>query len=493
MLILILASMLITPPEEPPNIVFIMSDDHAWQAISAYGSDRNVTPNIDRIAQDGITFDRYYVENSICAPSRAAILTGVFSEHHGVPTNREVFDGTQETFPVVARASGYQTALVGKWHLKSEPVGFDHYERLVGQGNYYGPRMIRNGVEVLHEGYTTDVITDLALEWLETERDESTPFVLMVQHKAPHREWMPGPDHLHDMEGVDLPEPATLFDDYSGRGRASTMQEMTIKDHLRPMDLKLAMPEWMMRMTPEERAAWDKAYEPRNEAFRALDLAGADLIRWKYQRYAKDYLRCIASVDDSVGRILDSLESLGLDENTIVIYTSDQGWYLGEHGWYDKRWMYEESFRTPFLLRWPGVVAPGRRTELLSQNIDLAPTFLEVVGAEIPDRMQGRSLLPILESVDDAQVEDIGWRDALYYRYYESLGPHKVPKHEGVRTRRYKLMVFPELDEVELYDLKVDPDELHSLADDPGSAVVRERLEALLVELRAKYDVSEDW
>ena len=259
MLILILASVLVTPPEEPPNIVFIMSDDHAWQAISAYGSDRNATPNIDRIAQGGITFDRYYVENSICAPSRAAILTGVFSQHHGVPTNREVFDGTQVTFPVVAQASGYQTALVGKWHLKSEPVGFDHYERLVGQGNYYGPRMIRNGTEVLHEGYTTDVITDLALEWLETERDESKPFVLMVQHKAPHREWMPGPDHLHDMEGVELPEPATLFDDYSGRGRASTMQEMTIKDHLRPMDLKLKMPEWMMRMTPEERATWDKA------------------------------------------------------------------------------------------------------------------------------------------------------------------------------------------------------------------------------------------
>ena len=315
----------------------------------------------------------------------------------------------------------------------------------------------------------------------------------MVQHKAPHREWMPGPDHLEDMVDIDLPEPATLFDDYSGRGSASTMQEMTIKDHLRPMDLKLEMPDWMMRMTPEERAAWDAAYEPRNEAFRALELTGMELIRWKYQRYAKDYLRCIASVDDSVGRILDTLEAQGLADDTIVIYTSDQGWYLGEHGWYDKRWMYEESFRTPLLLSWPGVVEPGRRTELLSQNIDLAPTFLEIIGAEAAPRMQGRSLLPVLEAADDAEVEDIGWRDALYYRYYESQGPHKVPKHEGVRTRRYKLMVFPELNEVELYDLEVDPDELHSLDDDPAYAAIRTRLEDLLVELRNRYRVSEDW
>ncbi len=497
MITLLLATILCAPCEpprqDPPNILFIMSDDHAWQAISAYGSDRNVTPNIDRIARNGITFDRYYVENAICAPSRAAILTGMFSEHHGVPTNSEVFDGAQPTFPALARESGYQTALVGKWHLKSEPVGFDHYERLIGQGPYYRPRMIRNGEEVVHPGYTTDVITDLAVDWLEDGRDRSKPFVLMVQHKAPHREWMPGPDHLEDMVGIDLPEPATLFDDYSGRGSASTMQEMTIKDHLRPMDLKLEMPDWMMRMTPEQRAAWDAAYEPRNEAFRALELTGMDLIRWKYQRYAKDYLRCIASVDDSVGRILDTLEAQGLADDTIVIYTSDQGWYLGEHGWYDKRWMYEESFRTPLLLSWPGVVEPGRRTELLSQNIDLAPTFLEIIGVEAPPRMQGRSLLPVLEAADDAEVEDIGWRDALYYRYYESQGPHKVPKHEGVRTRRYKLMVFPELNEVELYDLEVDPDELHSLDSNPAYAAIRSRLEDLLVELRSRYRVSGDW
>lgn len=476
-----------------PNIVFIMSDDHAWQAISAYGSNRNETPNIDRIANDGIVFDRYFVENSICAPSRAAILTGTFSHLHGVPTNAEEFDGTQPTFPVLAHDSGYQTAFVGKWHLKTEPVGFDYYERLVGQGPYYRPNMVRNGEKVVHEGYTTDIITDLAVGWLKDGRDPEKPFLMLVQHKAPHRNWMPGAAHINDLVDTDLAEPDTLFDDYSGRSRASTLQEMTIMDHLSKADLKLEMPKWMMRMTEEERSTWDAAYGPRNEEFEKLGLEGDELLRWKYQRYAKDYLRCVASVDDSVGRILDTLDELGLEDDTIVIYTSDQGWFLGEHGWYDKRWMYEESFRTPFMLRWPGVVRPGRRTELLAQNIDLAPTFLEIVGVDAPDRMQGESLVPILVAGDDAEVEDIGWRDALYYRYYESNGPHKVPKHEGVRTSRYKLMRFPELGEVEMYDLQVDPDEMTSVANDPEYAIIRERLERLLVRLRAEYDVPTEW
>ena len=478
--------------EKPPNILFIMSDDHAWQAISAYGSNRNVTPNIDRIADEGLVFDRYFVENSICAPSRAAILTGTFSHLHGIPTNAEEFDGTQPTFPAIAREAGYQTALVGKWHLKTEPVGFDYYERLVGQGPYDRPNMVRNGEKVVHDGYTTEVITDLAVDWLEEERDPEKPFVLMVQHKAPHRNWMPGGAHIDDLVDSDLPEPDTLFDDYAGRGTASTMQEMTIRDHLSKADLKLEMPEWMMRMTEEERATWDAAYRPRNEAFEAMDLEGDDLIRWKYQRYAKDYLRCIASVDDSVGVLLDAIDELGLAEDTVVIYTSDQGWYLGEHGWYDKRWMYEESFRTPMMVRWPGVIEPGRRTELLTQNIDLAPTFLEIVGAQSPDRMQGESLVPILTASSDEEVEDIGWRDALYYRYYESNGPHTVPKHQGVRTRRWKLIDFHEIGEVEMYDLENDPDEMRSIADDPEYASVRNRLESLLVELREEYDVPDD-
>ena len=476
-----------SPPDDRPNILFIMSDDHAWQAISQYGADRNTTPNIDRIGLEGMVFDRHFVENSICAPSRAAILTGTFSHLHGVPTNAEKFDATQPTFPALAQDAGYQTCLIGKWHLKSEPVGFDHYQRLIGQGLYYGSPMIRNGERIETEGYITDLITELSVDWLETQRDPNRPFILMVQHKAPHREWMPGPDHLHDFENEDLPEPATLFDDYAGRTKASTLQEMTIREHLRPVDLKLEMPKWMMKMSESERAAWEAAYQPRNTAFEALGLEGDDLVRWKYQRYAKDYLRCIASVDDSVGELLDALDESGLADNTIVVYTSDQGWYLGEHGWYDKRWMYEESFRTPLLIRWPGVVEPGRRTELLSQNIDLAPTFLAAVDVPVPDRMQGESLIPLLKASDDASVEDIGWRDALYYRYYESEGPHKVPKHEGVRTRRYKLIHFTDLDLVELYDLESDPDELNSVADAPEYASIRARLEALLVELRATY------
>ena len=494
-----LAALIVSTPsaslaaEDRPNIVFIMSDDHAWQAISAYGSNRNRTPSIDRLAEEGLVFDRHCVENSICAPSRAAILTGTLSHRHGVPTNAEVFDGGQPTFPALARESGYQTALVGKWHLKSEPVGFDYYERLVGQGPYYRPNMVRDGEKVVHDGYTTEVITDLAVEWLEEARDPDRPFILMVQHKAPHRNWMPGGRHLDALDDVELPEPDTLFDDHAGRGTASTLQEMTIDRHLTRADLKLEMPDWMMRMTADERARWDAAYEPRNAAFEAAGLEGDDLLRWKYQRYAKDYLRCVASVDDSVGAVLDTLDELGLAENTVVVYTSDQGWYLGEHGWYDKRWMYEESFRTPLLVRWPGVIPAGRRTELLTQNIDLAPTFLDLVGVEAPERMQGVSLRPVLEAASDDEVEDIGWRDALYYRYYESEGPHAVPKHEGVRTRRWKLMVFPGLGEVEMYDLHEDPDELVSIADDPEHAVVRARLERLLEELRVEYEVPREW
>ena len=491
---LVLATLLLvgSPSDDRPNILFIMSDDHAWQAISQYGADRNTTPNIDRIGTEGLVFDRYFVENSICAPSRAAILTGTFSHLHGVPTNAEKFDPTQPTFPALARAAGYQTALIGKWHLKSEPVGFDHYQRLIGQGLYYGTPMIRNGERIETEGYVTDLITELALDWLEHARDPDKPFILMVQHKAPHREWMPGPGHLHDFEGVDLPEPETLFDDYAGRTRASTLQEMTIREHLRPVDLKLEMPKWMMNMSESDRAAWEAAYGPRNQEFEALDLTGDDLIRWKYQRYAKDYLRCIAGIDDSVGALLDALDESGLADDTIVVYTSDQGWYLGEHGWYDKRWMYEESFRTPLLIRWPGVIEPGRRTSLLSQNIDLAPTFLDAINLPAPDRMQGRSLVPLLEATNDREVEDIGWRDALYYRYYESEGPHKVPRHEGIRTRRYKLIHFTDLDLVELYDLEEDPDEMTSLAEDPAYAAIRARLEECLAGLRVSYRVPGD-
>ena len=495
-LILVLLSLLGSPPDERPNILFIMSDDHAWQAISQYGADRNTTPNIDRIGREGLVFDRHFVENSICAPSRAAILTGTFSHLHGVPTNAEKFDGTQPTFPALAQEAGYQTALIGKWHLKSEPIGFDHYQRLIGQGLYYGSPMIRNGERIETEGYITDLITELSVDWLENQRDPAKPFILMVQHKAPHRNWMPGAAHIDDLVDSDLPEPDTLFDDYAGRGSASTMQEMTIRDHLSKADLKLEMPEWMMRMTEEERATWDAAYQPRNEAFEAMDLEGDDLIRWKYQRYAKDYLRCIASVDDSVGKLLDAIEELDLAEDTVVIYTSDQGWYLGEHGWYDKRWMYEESFRTPFIVRWPDRIDGGTTSDLLAQNIDLAPTLLDLAGVDAPARMHGESFADHLRSGGRETPAD--WRDAVYYRYYESNGPHTVPKHDGVRTDRWKLIRFPEVDPDgdgpagpgcwELYDLEADPDELKSLADDPAHAEIRAGLEVRLKELRRRYD-----
>lgn len=465
----------------PPNIVFIMSDDHAWQAISAYGSYRNRTPHIDRIAEQGVRFDRAFVTNSICAPSRAVILTGLHSHLNGVPTNREEFDGAQLTFPKLLTGAGYSTAMIGKWHLKSRPTGFDHYEVLIGQGPYYNPRMIRDGETVEHEGYTTDIITDLALDWLREGRDERKPFLLMVQHKAPHRNWMPGPDHLTLFDEREIPEPPTLFDDYADNASPAAQQEMTIARHMYDSDLKLHEPD---RLTESQRAAWDAAYGPKNEAFRAADLSGDDLTRWRYQRYVKDYLRTVQSVDDGVGRILDELDELGLADNTIVVYTSDQGWYLGEHGWYDKRWMYEESFRTPLLVRWPGVVEPGTVNEDLVQNLDFAPTFLDAAGLTVPVRMQGRSLADILEG--DTPRD---WRASVYYHYYEHPGVHNVARHEGVRTATHKLISFYQTGEWELYDLVADPDELQNIYGQPGTEQITSALKAELIRLRARYGV----
>jgi arylsulfatase A-like enzyme len=466
-----------------PNILFIMADDHAYQAISAYGSNRNVTPNIDRIANAGVRFDRAFVTNSICAPSRAVILTGLHSHLNGVLTNGETFDPEMTTFPAILTDAGYATAMIGKWHLRSNPRGFDHYEVLVGQGPYYNPPMIKDGERVEHEGYTTDIITDLAIEWLRDGRDPDKPFLLMAQHKAPHRNWQPGPDHINDYDGVTLPEPATLFDDWADNASPARNQEMTIATHLSDHDLKLAK---QGRLNDEQRAVWDAAYEPKNDEFRAAGLTGDDLVRWKYQRYAKDYLRCVQSVDDGVGRILDELEAQGLAENTIVVYTSDQGWYLGEHGWYDKRWMYEESFRTPLLVRWPGVVEPGTINNDMVQNLDFAPTFLHAAGASIPGRMQGESIVEILRGQTPAD-----WRKSVYYHYYESHGSHKVANHEGVRTPTHKLISFYQTAEWELYDLALDPDELTNLYGNPGTEEITARLKAELEYLRAKYAVTD--
>ncbi|MDY7109279.1 MAG: sulfatase-like hydrolase/transferase [Planctomycetota bacterium] len=464
---------------ERPNILFIFADDHAAQAVGAYGSRINRTPNIDRLAAEGMLFSNCFVTNSICAPSRAVILTGRHSHLNGVPTNREVFDGAQTTFPKLLREAGYETAMIGKWHLKSDPTGFDHWEVLIGQGPYYNPPMKTPGGVVHHTGYTTDIITDLALDWLERERDPKKPFLLMCQHKAPHRNWQPGPDHLTMYDDVVIPEPATLFDDYEGRASGAKNQEMTIAHHLSPNDLKLVPPR---NLTEKQLERWNAAYEEKNAAFRAADLEGDARTRWNYQRYIKDYLRAVASVDHNIGRMLDYLDESELAENTIVIYCSDQGFYLGEHGWYDKRWMYEESLRMPFIVRWPGAVEAGSENAQLVQNLDFAPTFLDAAGVPIPDQMQGHSLLPILFNGRAG-----GWRDAIYYHYYEFPAVHSVPRHYGIRTDRYKLIHYYQLDEWELFDLHADPNELRSAYAEPAYAALVPQLKARLRRLQTRF------
>src|SRR4051794_37745814 len=362
-----------------PNIVFIFSDDHAYQAISAYGDPRKLieTPNIDRIGREGVRFNRCVVPNSICGPSRATVLKGKYNHLNGFVNNsNSTFDGSQMTFPKLLQAAGYQTAMIGKWHLMSDPTGFDFWQILVGQGVYYNPPMIRNGQRIKLDGYVTDLITDASLDWLK-QRDKNKPFLLMCQHKAPHREWEPALRHLDHDGGRKYAEPATLFDDYSGRGVAEKTQDMTIRQTMNAKDKNPTAPP---QLTPEQRKQWDAFYEPRNEEFRKLNLQGDDLVRWKYQRYMHDYLGCIRAVDESVGKILKYLDDEGLSDNTIVVYASDQGFFLGEHGWFDKRWIFEESIRTPLLVRWPGVTKPGSVNSDLVSVIDFAETFLEAAG-----------------------------------------------------------------------------------------------------------------
>ncbi|MFC1661230.1 sulfatase [Gemmatimonadota bacterium] len=478
-----------------PNILFIFSDDHACQAIGAYGSRINQTPNIDRIAREGSIFENSFCTNAICAPSRAVILTGKFSHVNGKVDNRDPFDTSQPTFNKVMQEAGYETAVIGKWHLRNDPEGFDYWRVLPGQGHYYNPDFRSPEGQERVEGYVTDIITDLTLEWLRSGRDPARPFMLMCQHKAPHRNWMPGPNHLRTYEGEDIPEPESLFDDYDGRASPAANQEMSIARHFFPAyDLKISPADpddegdagnWASvydRLTPEQRAAWDMAYEPRNEAYREAGLQGEALVRYFYQRYIKDYLRCIASVDDSVGRLLDYLDESGLAENTLVIYSSDQGFFLGEHGWYDKRWMYEESLRMPFLARWPCRIPPGTRIEEMIQNIDYGPTFLAAAGISVPEDMQGRSLVGLMEG-----HRPQGWRRSIYYHYYEFPAVHMVAKHYGVRTERYKLVHYYETGEWECFDLETDPQELTSVHDTPEYAGIVEELKAELARLRDRY------
>ncbi len=471
-----------------PNIVFIFSDDHAWQALSAYGHPAKLleTPHLDRIAREGMRFDRCLVTNSICGPSRAVILTGKYSHLNGFYNNsNNRFDGSQVTFPKLLQAAGYQTAIVGKWHLVTDPTGFDYWEILPGQGAYYNPPMIKGGQRVKHEGYTSDIIADLSLDWLKNRRDPSKPFLLMSQHKAPHREWSPALRHLGHDNDRKYPEPENLFDDYSGRGKAELTQDMSIEKTMTPRDLKLAPPP---DLNAEQRKAWDAYYNPRNEAFKAANPQGKDLVRWRFNRYMHDYLGCVKAVDEAVGRILDYLKEAGLEKNTLVVYSSDQGFFLGEHGWFDKRWIYEESLRTPLVARWPGVTKPGSVSGQIVSNLDFAQTFLEAAGVAAPAEMQGRSLVPILKGQAPAD-----WRKSFYYHYYEFPGPHSVRKHYGVVTDRYKLVRFyePETDYWELFDREKDPLEMKSVHGDPAMADVRKELEAELARLRKELKVPE--
>ena len=493
--------------KQPPNILFIMSDDHAYQALSAYSDELMETPNIDRIADEGMLFDNASVTNSICGPSRAVILTGTHCHINGKIDNVSDFDTSKVTFPQIMQEEGYQTALFGKLHFGNSPKGFDQFKILPGQGNYYNPDFItKNEGRIREEGYVTDIITDMTLEWLDQERDGDKPFFLAYLHKAPHRAWLPAERHYKDYTQRTFREPETLFDDYEGRGTAAKTAEMNILEHMTlAKDNKIdpAVLEAMGveddkvkqygqrvgRLNEEQRAAWDSVYDPIIKEFREqyADMSQKDLMRWKYQRYMQDYLGCIAAVDEGVGRVLDYLDANGLAENTIVVYTSDQGFYLGEHGWFDKRFIYEESFKTPLLVRWPGMIEPGTENTQMVQNLDFAPTILAAAGIEVPEYMQGESLVPLFRG------ETENFRDAVYYHYYEYPGAHMVKRHYGIVTEAYKLAHFYyDVDEWELYDRKKDPMEMNNVYDDPAYADVVSRLKEDLKELRKKYKDSKE-
>jgi arylsulfatase A-like enzyme len=463
-------------PARRPNFVFIMSDDHAAHAISAYGSRINRTPHLDRIAEGGMRFDACFCTNSICTPSRAAILTGTYNHVNGVTTLDTHMDNSLSTFPKLLQQAGYQTAIVGKWHLghgpAHDPTGFDFWRVLPGQGHYHNPVMLGPGPGGSHEviergGYVTDLITDDCLDWL-AARDAERPFLLLCHHKAPHRTWEPSREHFTMYDDVDIPEPETMWDDHATRAAVVQAMRMRLMDLDPIVDLKAPVPP---------------------------GLSEDEEIRWRYQRYIKDYLRVIASIDDNVGRLLDWLDANGRADDTVVVYTSDQGFFLGDHGWFDKRLMYEESLAMPFLVRYPALVEPGSVCDQMALNVDVAPTFLELAGVEVPDDMQGRSIVPLLRG----EVPD-GWRQSMYYRYWMHRdGAHNVPAHYGVRTRTHKLICYyndplgqlgangpADPVEWELFDLVADPLETTNVIDDDRYAEVRRDLEAELARLQAE-------
>jgi arylsulfatase A-like enzyme len=484
---LLTALLLATPfahaADQRPNILFIMSDDHAAHAISAYGSRVNVTPNMDRLASGGVRFNNCFCVNSICSPSRATILTGKYSHLNGVPTfNR--FDGSQPTVAKHLQAAGYHTGMIGKWHLGSEPTGFDYWSVLPGQGAYFDPAFIEQTGRHVIRGYATDIITDLAIDFLKS-RPKDKPFFLMCHHKAPHRPWEPDPVHREMFAHRTIPEPATLRDDYATRTDAIRECAQKVFTDMTRRDLKLVPPPGL---TAQETNQWlgVKPTEVETEIDgKKQTLTGARLDAWKYQRYMQDYLACIQSVDDNVGRLLDWLDRNGLATNTVVIYTSDQGFFLGDHGLYDKRFMYEASLRMPFLVRWPGVVKPGSVQGAISINPDFAPTFMDIAGLATPSDMQGHSLVPLLKGQKPAD-----WRNSFYYRYYHDPGDHNTRAHYGVRTATHKLIYFWKKEQWELYDLVKDPDELHNIYNDGAQKELVAELKSELYRL--KKEVKDD-
>ena len=531
-----------------PNIVYIMCDDHAFQCISAYGSPISKlapTPNIDRIAERGMRFDRAFVENSLSTPSRACLMTGLYSNQNGQRQLGEGIDTTRTFFTEQLQQAGYQTAVVGKWHMGCDPKGFDYYHIYNDQGQYYNPQYRgtdTDGKYIVEEGYSTDLTTDHALSFIE-HRDTNKPFCLLLHHKAPHRNWLANTKYFGMYDNVTFPMPETFYDDYETRGSAVRTQKMSVTKDMRweqdfkvpemldtanadSWDSYLSLMNEVNRMNPEQRIAWGKYYFPRNRRLLEARLTGKELDEWKYQNYIRDYMSVIKSVDESVGRVLDYLDSHGLTDNTIIVYTSDQGFYMGEHGWFDKRFMYEESLRTPLLIAYPGHIQPGTVCNKLVQNIDYAPTFLDLAGISKPKELPGRSLTPLFKAGDKVK----GWRNSIYYHYYDYPTYHMVRKHDGVRTDRYKLIYFygeGGLDAVkenkyqrqpgtrehgcmtyltslgyfepkdsavnynELYDLQADPHELNNLYGKPGYEKITKQLQKQLTDYRKSIGVDE--
>jgi len=455
-----------------PNIVFFFSDDLTTQAISAYqyGMDLPPTPNIDRLAREGMLFENSFCGNSICTPSRGAVMTGLHSHKNGIVHLGGALDPDRGSWPKALHQNGYTTAVFGKWHMKTKPSGFDTWEVFSGQGNYYNPELFgsKGGSRII-KGHSTDIVTDLALDWLEG-RDKSKPFALLVQHKAPHRNWKPSIQDLQRYHDITFPEPPTLFDNYAGRVAAAN-HKMGIDEHMR-MGSDLMMfsgdedQKVLSRLTPAQHKAYLAAFAEEDAAFKANPPTGKALVRWKYQRYMRNYLRCVAGVDRNVGRVLERLDALNLTDETVVVYSADQGFYLGEHGWFDKRWAYEESMRMPLIVRWPGKVKASSRCAAMVQNIDYAPTFLAMAGLEPDWEVHGISLMPLLSG---GGATPSNWRDTLYYRYID--GGHGVAQHSAIRTNEYKLLYFDhprnEAEEQvrwELYDVKKDPQDMTNLA-----------------------------